>query len=334
MPPKKQNNDKAKEKKKVQAAADKTFGLKNKNKSKKVQEYVKQVESQVGSTNKRAEAEKKQRLAEKKAAEAAKLEAQQLLASVAQKVPFGVDPKSVLCTAFKNGHCPKGAKCKFSHDLAVARKTEKKDLYTDDREKKEADTMDKWDEEKLRNVIKSKHGNPRTTTEIVCKFFIDAVENSKYGWFWKCPNGSTCKYKHSLPEGFVLKTKEQRLAEKRAAADQPVITLEEFIETERGLLPKQLTPVTLESFTEWKKKRDENKKKVVEEEIKKSKTKVVSGKQLLLSGKYIEEEVDGDDNNAWDITDLKRRIEDVSQEEIRDANNDSSISTSNDTDDS
>lgn len=84
----------------------------------------------------------------------------------------------------------------------------------------------------------------------------------------------------------------------------------------------------MEKETRWKQK------KVVEEEIKKSKTKVVSGKQLLLSGKYIEEEVDGDDNNAWDITDLKRRIEDVSQEEIRDANNDSSISTSNDTDDS
>ena len=28
------------------------------------------------------------------------------------------------------------------------------------------DTMDKWDEEKLRSVILSKHGNPRTTTEV------------------------------------------------------------------------------------------------------------------------------------------------------------------------
>ena len=28
------------------------------------------------------------------------------------------------------------------------------------------DTMDKWDEEKLRSVILSKHGNPRTTTDV------------------------------------------------------------------------------------------------------------------------------------------------------------------------
>ena len=28
--------------------------------------------------------------------------------------------------------------------------------------------MDKWDEEKLRSVILSKHGNPRTTTEVQC----------------------------------------------------------------------------------------------------------------------------------------------------------------------
>ena len=26
--------------------------------------------------------------------------------------------------------------------------------------------MDKWDEEKLRSVILSKHGNPRTTTDV------------------------------------------------------------------------------------------------------------------------------------------------------------------------
>jgi hypothetical protein len=26
--------------------------------------------------------------------------------------------------------------------------------------------MDKWDEEKLRNVVLSKHGNPRTTTDV------------------------------------------------------------------------------------------------------------------------------------------------------------------------
>ncbi|VVT56523.1 uncharacterized protein SAPINGB_P005130 [Magnusiomyces paraingens] len=339
MPPKnnreKTAETKARAAKRVQSAADKTFGLKNKNKSKKVQEYVRQVQAQTSSdaTSKRAEVDKARRLQEKKAAEAARMEAQALLGAVVQqKVPFGVDPKTVLCEAFKAGHCPKGNKCKFSHDLEVARKTAKRDLYTDDRKAaKEADTMDKWDESKLRQVIMSKHGNPRTTTDIVCKYFIDAVENSKYGWFWVCPNGDTCKYRHSLPEGFVLKTKEQKLAEKRAAANEPQITLEEFIETERAKLPKELTPVTLETFSAWKIKQEEKKKKLrEEEELKKTKAKVISGKQLLLSGKYIEDE---DTSEAWNMEELRQRVEDEPTEEIRNQDyeydNDSTIPAKN-----
>lgn len=53
-----------------------------------------------------------------------------------------------------------------------------------------SDTMDKWDEEKLRNVVLSKTGNPRTTTDIVCKYFIEAIETERFGWFWECPNGT------------------------------------------------------------------------------------------------------------------------------------------------
>ena len=53
-----------------------------------------------------------------------------------QKVPFGVDPKTVLCAFYKAGNCEKGNKCKFSHDLNVGRKVEKKNLYEDAREEK------------------------------------------------------------------------------------------------------------------------------------------------------------------------------------------------------
>lgn len=35
---------------------------------------------------------------------------------------------------FKQGLCTKGAKCKFSHDLAIERKAEKRSLYDDVRE--------------------------------------------------------------------------------------------------------------------------------------------------------------------------------------------------------
>lgn len=58
-----------------------------------------------------------------------------------QKVPFGVDPKTVLCAFFKAGNCEKGSKCKFSHDLNVGRKVEKKNLYDDSREDKATGTM-------------------------------------------------------------------------------------------------------------------------------------------------------------------------------------------------
>lgn len=53
---------------------------------------------------------------------------------IVQKVPFGVDPKTVLCIHFKAGNCDRGVKCKFAHDLNVGRKVEKKNLYTDQRE--------------------------------------------------------------------------------------------------------------------------------------------------------------------------------------------------------
>lgn len=141
----------------------------------------------------------------------------------------------------------------------------KKNLYEDGRDeeteeqkKKEEETMENWDEEKLRSVVMSKQGNPKTTTDRVCKFFIEAVENGKYGWFWQCmppiiisiipeivwsflilfigPNGGDqCKYKHSLPPGFVLKTKEQRAAEKALMDKSPLatLTLEEFLEARR-----------------------------------------------------------------------------------------------------
>ena len=47
---------------------------------------------------------------------------------------LGVDPKSVVCAFFKQGLCTKGDKCKFSHDLNVGRKGEKRSIYTDKRE--------------------------------------------------------------------------------------------------------------------------------------------------------------------------------------------------------
>jgi len=44
--------------------------------------------------------------------------------------------------------------------------------------------------------------NPQT----VCKHFLKAFENNKYGWLWVCPGGDdTCMHHCAFPPGFVLK---------------------------------------------------------------------------------------------------------------------------------
>lgn len=328
MPPKKkqqQPSDKNKAKARAKAAEDKTFGLKNKNKSKKVQQQINQIKAGADGAAKKKEADAKRKAAEKKAAEDAKREAAALLGIQQQKVPFGVDPKTVLCEFFKKGVCSKGSKCKFSHDLNIGRKDAKKDLYTDARQEKEEDTMDKWDEEKLRKVILSKHGNPKTTTDKVCKYFIDAVENGKYGWFWVCPNGgSDCKYKHALPPGFVLKTKEQKKLEKLASESAPKISLEEFLELERGKLDKsKFTPITWDTFNEWKKKQKE-KKEDKRREIERKGKKVLTGREIVLSkfsDKFYTEEDHSENGTEWDLSEFRKALPDDSNEQIKDYGN-------------
>lgn len=86
-----------------------------------------------------------------------------------QKVEKGTDPKSVVCAFFKAGQCGKGDKCKFSHDLSVERKVEKRSLYVDMRDDEEDDTMENWNDEKLKQVVDTKHSKEKRmpTTDIV-----------------------------------------------------------------------------------------------------------------------------------------------------------------------
>jgi hypothetical protein len=182
---------------------------------------------------------------------------------------------------------------------------------------------------------------------IVCKYFIDAIQEGKYGWFWTCPNGDKeCKYRHALPPGFVLKQK----GKKEDKEDEKAISMEEFIEVEVGYcsvrlcalldavgpqrhkLPAQLTPVTAETFAQWKKTRLD--KKAAEEETmhKAKQAQASAGKAAGLSGKdlfefsssilpllcqadmisdpelYAEsDEEEGDDD--WDLEQYRKRTE-------------------------
>jgi hypothetical protein len=151
MPPKDGGGKKQNEKKKAKTIEDRTFGLKNKNKSKKVQQFVKSVETSVAFAGISAQARREQdRLRAAKEAmkfskEAAELEKAALFKSVVNKtvVPQGVDPKSVLCEFYKAGKCVRGNKCKYSHDTEQARKVAKIDLYSDPRALMQSDTIDK-----------------------------------------------------------------------------------------------------------------------------------------------------------------------------------------------
>ncbi|KFA60903.1 hypothetical protein S40285_04861 [Stachybotrys chlorohalonatus IBT 40285] len=317
---------------------DRTFGMKNKKGAvaqKQIQQMTANLKAGGSAEEKRKAAERAAREKEKKAAEDARREAAELLNRPAQiqKVPFGVDPKTVVCIFFKKGDCEKGKKCKFAHDLSIERKTEKKNLYSDTREDEEdtkkQETSADWDEEKLRTVVLSKKGNQKTTTDKVCKFFVSAIEDGKYGWFWVCPNGGDkCMYKHALPPGyvatnvlremitnsgwyrFVLKTKEQRAAEKALLDKSPLktLTLEDFLESERHKLTGNLTPVTPETFAKWKKERLS--KKAAEEQARKAKDN--TGRALFESGKWRdedEEESGDDDDDAWNLEKLRRETE-------------------------
>ncbi|EPT01694.1 hypothetical protein FOMPIDRAFT_1048583 [Fomitopsis schrenkii] len=312
MPPKKQSGGSSSSKVKE----DKTFGMKNKNKSAKVQKQIAAIEKQQAQAGKSRAALEKEK--EKDMREKAKLEEEKrkreeaaLFKPVqAQKVPFGVDPKTVLCAFYKAGHCDKGNKCKFSHDLNVGRKVEKKNLYEDTREEKLQDTMDQWDEEKLRTVVLSKHGNPKTTTDIVCKFFIQAIETEKFGWFWECPNGDNCQYRHALPPGFMLKSQRKALEEAEKAN---TISLEEFLEVERHKLGTNLTPVTPETFAKWKRTRMD-KKQAEEEAMHKAKeTQAAAGKNSGMSGRDLFtynpewfEDSDEEEEEDWDLSKYRR----------------------------
>uniref|UniRef100_A0A914XSM4 C3H1-type domain-containing protein n=1 Tax=Panagrolaimus superbus TaxID=310955 RepID=A0A914XSM4_9BILA len=322
MPPKKQqgggSSKKEVEKKKQKVIEDKTFGLKNK-KGAKMQKYIAQVEASVRNAGPQRQ---RQAEAKKKDGEDDLKDLNMLFKPVQSmpKVASDVDPKSVLCVFFKQGLCQKGNKCKFSHDLATQQKTAKRNLYVDIREKKEdGETNEDWDQQQLTEVAEKKHGDADrkrpNQTEIVCKYFLDAVEDNKYGWFWNCPNGETCIYKHALPSGYVLRKDRKKLEELKKLE---TISLEELIEKERAALNAMAcTKVTLQTFIAWKKKKLAEKKKKAAEAEKEKKANIRIGKSGGMSGRdlftYNPDLVADDDEEAGG--NIERELEE--QEDVK-----------------
>ncbi|KAK7112415.1 zinc finger CCCH domain-containing protein 15-like [Littorina saxatilis] len=319
MPPKGKKNEpskKTQEKAKDKTIEDKTFGLKNK-KGTKQQKFIKTVATQVKQGNHKAskleQMQKDER--EKKKEEKKKLQDElNTLFRPVQTVAKGVDPKSVLCAFFKQGQCTKGDKCKFSHDLTIERKSAKRSLY-DEGGAKDEDSMDNWDEATLNEVINKKHGESekdKPKTGIICKHFLEAVENSKYGWFWNCPNGLKCIYRHALPPGFVLK-KDQKKEDKE---DQ--ISLEDLIERERAALGHDVTKITLQTFLAWKERKRKEKIAALMADQNQKKKDFSAGKMLGISGRQMFEFnpdlVTGDDDDEEGAAGFDIRREDEDEE--------------------
>jgi len=305
--------EKARAESKKKLAEDKTFGLKNKNKSKVVQNYVKQVHQHVPKDGGVSEKKKKKDEADKMKAE---LDALLAAAIVQPKVPPGVDPKSVMCEFYKKGKCTKGFKCKFSHNEATQRKGAKAAIYADENnaELHEEDGMEDWDQETLEKAVKQKHGTEKPNqTKIICKHFIEAIEKKQYGWFWVCPGGGKdCQYRHALPAGYVLKSQMKQLMEEELANKK---SIEEEIEEERSKVDAA-TPLSEEVFRQWREKkmaeRREKEDKAKEERIKAQR---YTGRELFAMEGFVAV----DDNSASDTYERDSERDKDDEAAIKDA---------------
>jgi ssDNA-binding Zn-finger/Zn-ribbon topoisomerase 1 len=164
--------------------------------------------------------------------------------------------------------------------MTIARKNQKINIYEDPRL---ADTMDKWDQAKLEQVVGEKLAKGKMPpTDIICKYFLDAIEQQKYGWFWECKNGNDCHYRHCLPPGYVLKAKM-----KKEEGEEEEEDIGAQIEVERKLLDiSKCTPVTLETFKAWKLKKEAEKLQKKESE-EKEKAKEALKKPSVMSGRAL-----------------------------------------------
>ena len=144
--------------------------------------------------------------------------------------------------------------------------------------------MDNWDEKKTEQVNK-KHGEmekKKPKTQIVCKHFIEAIENNKQSWFGLCPGGGDiCMYRHALPPGFVLKK------DKKKEQKEDEISLEDLIGRERSALGPNVTKITLESFLAWKKRKRQEKIDKLEQDIERRKADFKAGKALVVCPKIL-----------------------------------------------
>ncbi|KAL6943503.1 hypothetical protein ACO0OE_003391 [Hanseniaspora uvarum] len=303
MPPKKGKQNEAKKK---SSNVDKTFGMKNKKGSK----AKKQIE-QMNKQNFDFKKEEMRRLKEEQrfAREQEELTKKMLFNPVIKQpvVAKGVDPKTVLCPMFKLNNCNKGSNCKFSHDANLVSKF----IEAQNEKRKEEEKAKQKEKPKVLN----KKGNEITSTDIICKYMIEMMEKQLWGFRLeeKHMEETQCKYVHELPEGYIVKTAEQKRLEREMQENMPKITIEQFVEQEREALDKDhsdseinLKHKLLRMKIKENKAKENNNGKV--DKSKKTGREIVQEK--MNSNKSWFEEVDvNDTGNEFDIKMYRDRQE-------------------------
>jgi len=99
---------------------------------------------------------------------------------------------------------------------------------------------------------KKKKREKKIESNIICKYFLDAVQKKVYGFKWECVNGDDCHYRHYLPKGFVITTSRDKMQEEMTIEEY--YDFEENIDAERDRISKNGTQVNDTTFAEWKKK--------------------------------------------------------------------------------
>lgn len=111
----------------------------------------------------------------------------------------------------------------------------------------------------------------------------------------------------------MLKTKEQKAAEKALMDKSPLntLTLEDWLESERHRLTGTLTPVTPESFAKWKKERIS--KKAAEQEAQNAKD--ATGRAMFEDGAWKEEDESSDEEDDDGFGNLVEQFKQTTLEE-------------------
>jgi len=290
-------NDKARKEAKEKIAVDKTFGMKNKNKSKQVQKYIKQITSNLTGQSNKAEQDARREQATKDAE---------------------MKKKALMASLFNQQTDKKGRA--FDPLAKKAAKKAEEDAIAAGKKMKEEDK--KKIIEGVANSIRLTDPKGVRMSELGGHPIIQALKD-KMADVWRTlslllfikANDSVFWVSDEEDSNPIIRCKEDVDAE--VAPDERPI--EEILEERRAALPPGGTPVTASSFKAWKEKKEAERLALVEEQRKDRQTKKGGGMGLVgMSGRDLFTYdaslfVDADDEGAVDA-DAYEHDEDAPEE--------------------